>query len=135
MNQTEYTLDEKGYAVDKYGRRLHVQVWKEHNGAIPPGMQIDHIDRNRANFDISNLRLVTPQQNSYNSHVTGGSSDYKGVRWMIREQMWRAHIKYHNGTKRERVILGFFNTEEEAARAYKAAVPTYHGEYGYLNQL
>lgn len=45
---------------------LHRQVWIYHNGDIPSGMVIDHIDRNKSNNQIENLRLVTPSENNHN---------------------------------------------------------------------
>ena len=45
---------------------LHREVWEYHNGKIPQGMMIDHIDRNRSNNSISNLRLVNSKENRAN---------------------------------------------------------------------
>ena len=41
----------------------HQVIWASVNGAIPEGMVIDHIDRNRSNNSIHNLRLTTPRGN------------------------------------------------------------------------
>ena len=46
--------------------RLHRMVWKYHYGEIPKGLLIDHIDRNRANNQIENLRLTTYKVNCRN---------------------------------------------------------------------
>lgn len=52
----------------KFGWYLaHRIVLELHNGPIPTGMFIDHIDRVRTNNRIDNLRLVTPSENSWNS--------------------------------------------------------------------
>lgn len=48
----------------------HRIVWTLHNGVIPEGMFIDHIDGNRSNNNISNLRLATNQQNSSNKFIS-----------------------------------------------------------------
>ena len=45
---------------------LHRQVWIYHNGEIPKGLVIDHIDRDRNNNQIENLRLVTHSENNKN---------------------------------------------------------------------
>lgn len=45
---------------------LHRAVWEYHNGPIPSGMVIDHIDRNSDNNQIQNLRLVTQSENNRN---------------------------------------------------------------------
>lgn len=41
---------------------MHKYVWEYYNGLIPKGYDIHHIDRNRANNDISNLQLLTKQE-------------------------------------------------------------------------
>lgn len=44
----------------------HQIVWELHHGPIPEGMWIDHIDGNRSDSRIENLRLATPTQNGQN---------------------------------------------------------------------
>lgn len=41
------------------GHRLHRDVWIHHNGPIPEGMHVHHIDGNTGNNDISNLACIT----------------------------------------------------------------------------
>jgi len=50
----------------------HRVLWEMANGPIPEGMQIDHIDRNRTNNDLTNLRLVDCADNLVN---TGAHKD------------------------------------------------------------
>lgn len=45
---------------------LHRQVWIYHNGEIPKGLVIDHIDRDKDNNQIDNLRLVSLSENNKN---------------------------------------------------------------------
>ena len=40
-------------------------VWEEHNGPIPPGHVVRHIDGDSANDDIANLRCVSQRANRY----------------------------------------------------------------------
>lgn len=42
--------------------RLHVYMWEKHNGPIPEGYEVHHIDRNPGNNDIENLRLMTAEE-------------------------------------------------------------------------
>lgn len=43
----------------RYPMRLHVYVWQKHNGEVPKGYNVHHIDENKDNNDISNLELLT----------------------------------------------------------------------------
>ena len=45
---------------------LHRAVWEYHNGKIPKEKMIDHINRNRNDNRIENLRLVTAKENRVN---------------------------------------------------------------------
>lgn len=40
------------------GKRLHIAVWKYHNGEIPKGYHVHHIDEDRTNNQIENLGLL-----------------------------------------------------------------------------
>ena len=42
----------------RYPMRLHIYVWQKHNGDVPKGYQVHHIDGNKDNNDISNLELL-----------------------------------------------------------------------------
>jgi hypothetical protein len=44
--------------VDGKNVLLHRYVWIKNNGVIPEGYQVHHKDKNKMNFDISNLELV-----------------------------------------------------------------------------
>lgn len=56
-------ITSKGYhrVYDKTQKRYrfkHNIVWEKYYGKIPDGMQVHHIDHNKLNNDISNLKLV-----------------------------------------------------------------------------
>ena len=77
---------------------------------------VDHIDGNRLNNSISNLRVVTYQENQHNQlHC-------KGYYWEKTKNKWKAQIKDN-----QKVIhLGYYNTRWEARQSYLNAVPIYH---------
>lgn len=45
-------------------KRLHVYIYEKYNGEIPKGMQVHHIDHNKDNNDISNLKLLTRKEHN-----------------------------------------------------------------------
>ena len=59
-----FTKDEKtGYylsskRINGQRKRLHVYIWEKHNGKIPKGAQVHHIDGNKASTDINNMELL-----------------------------------------------------------------------------
>ncbi len=76
--------------------------------------QIDHININKSNNKIENLRILTCSQNSRNiKKKENCSSKYIGVSWD--KNRWRARIQI-NGKKK---YLGSFTNEEDAYLAYK----------------
>lgn len=50
-----------------------------HNGPIPDGMLVDHIDGNSLNNVVSNLRLATYTENNYNRGKVAGKVLPKGI--------------------------------------------------------
>ena len=56
---------------------IHRLVWETFNGEIPEGMVIDHIDGNRSNNALSNLRLVTQSENMSNAQTNGHKGQVK----------------------------------------------------------
>jgi len=55
-------FDRKGYALiykDGKDTKLHVFIWERAHGKKPEGYEIHHIDGNKANYELSNLMLVS----------------------------------------------------------------------------
>ena len=85
-------------------------------GHIPDNFFIDHINGNKTDNRLCNLRLVTNGQNQQNRPAPkNSSSGYRGVTWHKKANKWMSRI-CHNG-KRE--MLGLFETAEEAYEVYK----------------
>lgn len=95
------------------------------------GKGFDHIDHNGLNNQRNNLRPATVQQNNINQRSFRGSSKYKGVCWYRRLNKWRAYIHIDNKKRH----LGYFEKEEDAAKAYNRAAYATYGEFAYLNPL
>ena len=97
---------------------LHNAAWLAMTGKLPPkGYVIDHRDGDTLNNQLSNLRLASHAQNSYNRGVSRNSAT--GVTGVTkRGDRYRAEIR-SNG---EHFFLGSFPTltEAKAARAKKA---------------
>lgn len=83
-----------------------------------PKQEIDHIDRNRRNNAISNLRDVSRIVNALNSgERSDSSSGIKGVTFCKQRNNWQAQISLSG----KNITLGRFDTLDEAAIAYKSA--------------
>lgn len=125
-------INSKGY------RRVHIKreyavhrvIWEMHNGPIPKGFQIDHIDRNPLNNKINNLRIASLGQNRANikklNHKKGSKSwsKYKGVK-KVKDGMFYCIVK--------RIYKGSFKTEIEAAMAYDKFAKDFFGEFCLTN--
>lgn len=90
----------KGYYCTRHmgvSYRCHRIVWELHNGPIPSGMLIDHINGVKTDNRIQNLRLATKAQNGHNQvrHV----SNTTGVKGLTRNaHVWQGQI-WDNGTR------------------------------------
>ncbi len=96
----------------------------------PPGKVTDHGDGNKANNCRSNLRVCSQAENSRNRcKPNGASSAYKGVFYDRERHKWVAKCCCRS----KPVWTGYFDTEEEAARAYDRQAVELFGEFARLN--
>lgn len=58
--------------------RLHRLVYESFIGAIPSGMQVNHLDGDKGNNHISNLEVCTPRENTEHAYKTGLAKGKKG---------------------------------------------------------
>lgn len=102
--------------------KVHQVVWLICHGEFPK-MSIDHINRNRRDNKIDNLRLATDQQNMFNIHAS--TKKYVGVRKDDKGHGYSANIGHNN----KKIYLGYFKTKEEAYEAYVKASREIRGEF------
>ena len=85
---------------------------------------IDHIDGNKENNTITNIRSCTQQQNMFNKTKSiNNKSGYKGVDWNCNK--WRVRIMIKN----KEIYIGSFDCIKEASKAYEAKAKELFGEY------
>ena len=111
-------MGNKGYMQTSVNRNIysnHRLIYIYHNGDIPINLYIDHIDRNKLNNSIENLRIVTSQENQFNR-------DPKGYHLNKKTNKYVAQIQ----TNRRLKHIGCFDTPEEAREAYRDAKKKIH---------
>ena len=114
-------INSEGYAYGSVGGKevsLHQTVWKIVTSTPYDGnkMVIDHIDGNKLNNQMSNLRLIDRQRNMHRGA--------KGVYFMKNERFknkpWCARVTSGIGKERKSLFIQYFVTEEEAIEAVKS---------------
>ena len=115
---------DKGYLCIRVCSRrykAHRLAWLYVYGVWPED-QIDHINRNRADNRISNLRDVSHKQNHQNTgKPRNNTSGHTGIGWHKQSSKWVVQI-IHNQKK---IHLGYFTNIEESIAARKAAEKIY----------
>lgn len=103
--------------------KVHRLVWLWHTKTLPDDKIIDHINSNKLDNRIYNLREATPQESACNRRVTN-KLNIKGVDM-------RSPGKYRALIRRDGKIirLGQYSTAEEAHAAYCHAAKEIHGKF------
>ena len=95
------------------------------NGSWPFG-EVDHINGNRSDNRLCNLREVTHQQNCLNrSKANNNKSGYAGVSWHSGGKKWQAHISIAGKS----IYLGLFESAESARDARNEAAQKAYGAF------
>lgn len=108
-------VNTKQYKHHRVVYYAHNQDWDITDNTCKNNL-IDHIDNNKGNNHISNLRVATKSQNNWNM------ANVKGYYWNKERNKYQAFINYNNKIK----YLGLFKTEEEARQAYLDAKKLHH---------
>jgi HNH endonuclease/AP2 domain len=121
------TIRPDGYLQGTINRkiyRVHRLIYLYHYGYIP--QCIDHIDGNRSNNLIENLRVANRSQNNFNQRISSkNTSGVKGVHWNKEKQKWMASCKTYKKSKH----LGYYPSLEAAELAVKTYREIFHGEF------
>ena len=135
--------DQNGYAM--------VSLWKDGRGKtyrihqlvakcfVPKPesdekLEVDHINKDKTNNNISNLMWKTSRQNMWNRSKIrkATSSKYIGVYLNKSNHMWKSHIRQNDGRNTH---LGYFHNEKDAARAYNAKAYELRGDLAKINDI
>lgn len=120
------TVNDDGYIRVKVKQKFypsHRIAWFIYHGQQPEG-QLDHIDNDKTNNRISNLRLATPIQNNQNIGKTSScTSGVKNVTWQ--KGAWQVVIKVNGKPMYFGRFQNLFEARERAIEVRKR----YHGDF------
>ena len=115
--------------VDGKKHRAHRLIWVLYNGdCIAKTDIIDHIDGNKLNNNIGNLRLATRSQNMHNrSHQKNNKLGVKNVRWHKKSGTYQVRVNKNNRSYH----IGYYKNLGDADEAAKKARKEIHGEFSH----
>ena len=120
-NNTGY----KDISIDSRRYLQHRLAWLYETGAWPVA-EIDHINGQKGDNRLANLREATRSENLYNrKKPPRNTSGLKGVCWRADRKKWFAQLRV-NGNQ---INIGCYDTREEAYSAYLTVANQYHREF------
>ena len=127
-------LDVSGYWLVRFNKknyRAHRLAWYFIYGKFPS--QIDHINRNKLDNRLENLRESSQQENRFNSSLRDDcKSKYKGVRLPVKtSKLYQSSIRKDGKV----YYLGSFECKKEAALAYNIKAEELFGKFAVFNQV
>ena len=108
-------INRKKYKKHRLVYYANNQDWDITDGSMATN-SIDHIDGDKLNNNIINLRVVTHQQNHFNR------TKAKGYTWDKHHKKWQAKIAVNGKT----IHLGYFENEQDAHQEYLEAKQIHH---------
>lgn len=122
------TVGRHGYrlvCIDSRQYLAHRVIWAMAYDEQPP-VVLDHINRNKDDNRISNLREATTSHNAANCGLRShNSSGFRGVHFCKQTKRWRADITIMGKVKN----LGRYRTPTDAHLAWFFAASRVHGEF------
>lgn len=114
------------YLCINYKKYLaHRVAWAYVHGEFPKN-EIDHIDGNKQNNAISNLREATRVENTWNTKISKrNTSGFKNVSLHKKTGLWRATLNCKNAN----VINKYFKTKEDAVIFLQKEREKHHGNF------
>lgn len=103
---------------------IHRIIFMMHNGYLPT--EVDHIDGNKLNNCIENLRAASISQNAHNRKISAtNTSGVKNISWSKARQKWIVNV-FANGKQN---YIGGFDNIELADLVAQEARNKYHGKF------
>ena len=122
------SIHKTGYRHITWMNRIHKAhrlIFMLHHGYLPK--EIDHVNGDRADNRIQNLREVTRSQNQYNKSMQRNLSGHRGVSWHKKSNKWAVRVM-----KDERShSFGYFDDLELAALVAEEARIKLFGGHAY----
>ena len=112
-----------GYIVVTIGKKFylaHRLAWLYVHGEWPQ-LSIDHINMDKTDNRISNLRLASKSQNAFNTDKHRSASGIRGVYFQKNTKKWR--VKFGNRH------IGYFDSKEEAGSVWQKMYKESAGEF------
>lgn len=121
------SLTDEGYIVVGFNKKsqfAHRVIFLMFNGYLPPC--IDHIDGNKSNNRIENLRAATAKTNGYNKALSKKtSSGIKNVTWHKVAKKWQVKFAVNGYIK----YFGLYNDIDYAKFVAETMRYKYHGKF------
>jgi hypothetical protein len=134
----QYLADKPAGSMHKTGYRhvtwmgkvhkAHRLIFLMHHGYLPP--EIDHINGDRADNRIENLRAANRSENQCNRPaLASNTSGYPGVSWHKKSKAWVVRVMKNGKT----VVQAYFKDLELAGLVAVEARHKFHGQYARQN--
>ena len=131
IKNISWHFDNKGYVTGNItiNKKQHKVRLHRFITNCPENMVVDHINGDKSNNRMCNLRICSVKENIYNSGIQKRNTlNAKGVS-MTHSGTYQAQIQVDGKLK----YLGSYKTIKEASDAYDLAAKKYFGKFAKLN--